>query len=78
AGGGGGVIAFKRSGRGLRVSNAAKKHNANRRYKTAAAAEQDAAHPGDPSRVVQLVIPTALALRLFPPGRLVADLRHDL
>lgn len=74
----GGVIVFRRSGRRLRISNAAKKHNANRLYLTAAAAAGDLPHPGDISRVVQVVISSALAARLFPSGKMIADLRHDL
>lgn len=77
-GGAGGMIVFKRSGRNLSVSNAAKKHNANRLYKTAEAAASDAPHSGDPSRVVQVVIPTLLGMQLFPPGQLIVDLRQQL
>lgn len=73
-----GVLVYKRSGRGLRVSNAAKKHNANHLYVTYAAALQNPAHPGDHSKVVQLTINRAQYNRLFTGGSLVADLRHDL
>ncbi len=74
----GGVVVFKRSGRGLRISNAAKKHNANRLYKTLAAAAADLPHPGDMSRVVQVTLPASLAMQLFTPGKLIVDLRRDL
>ncbi len=77
-GDGGGVIVFKRSGRGLRISNAAKKHNANRLYKTMAAAAADLPHPGDTSQVVQVTLSASLAAQLFTPGKLIVDLRRDL
>lgn len=73
-----GVIAYKRSGRGLHVSQAAKKHNANHLYATFAAALSDVPHPGDHSKVVSVVISRCLRNKLFPNGKLVADLRHDL
>jgi hypothetical protein len=76
--GGNGVPAFRRTGRGRRISNAAKKHNANRRYATRAAAEADLAHPGDTSRVVQITMNRDLFDRLFANGRLAVDLRRDL
>lgn len=75
---GNGVKAFKRSGRGRHVSNAAKKHNANRLYATEAAALADLPHPGDKSVVVSLIIPRKLHDKLFPGHKKVADLRHDL
>ena len=77
-GGGAGVVVFRRSGRGLRISNAAKSHNANRLYWTSLAARLDVPHPGDPSYVVQVVISAALAAQLFPRGKVIADLRRDL
>jgi len=73
--GGKGMIAFKRSGRGRRVSNAAKKHNANMLYATEAAATADPPHPGDNSKVVQVIIPRDRWAALFGDGSLVADLR---
>lgn len=74
-----GMMVFKRSGRGRRVSNAAKKHNANRLYRTFAAAVADAPHPGDTSKIVQRTISASLFNQLFPPnGRNVADLRIHL
>jgi len=60
------------------VSNAAKKHNANRLYATMQSAAQDLAHPGDRSKVVMVTINNAMHRKLFPRGKLVADLRHDL
>jgi hypothetical protein len=68
-------VIFALSGRGRRISNAAKKHNANRRYRTAAAAEADHAHPGDDSFVVPLTVSASEFERLFRRGNLVADLR---
>lgn len=71
-------IVFKRSGHGRRVSNAAKKHNANKLYRTFEAASEDAPHPGDHSKVVQLTISATLYNQLFGNGRVVADLRRHL
>ena len=76
AGGGGGAIAYRRSGRGRRISNAAKKHNANRLYATAAAAKRDQPHAGDKSKVVAVTIPQRKFDRLFAGGRKSADLRR--
>ncbi len=73
-----GVKVFKRSGRGVHVSNAAKKHNANRLYKTQIAALGDKPHKGDNSYVVELIISRAQFDTLFPSGRVIADLRNDL
>lgn len=73
-----GVIVYRRSGRGLHVSNAAKKHNANHLYATQEAALADLAHPGDRSKVVAVTINRDVYKRLFPEGVLTADLRHDL
>jgi len=74
----GGVIRFKRSGRGGHVSNAAKAHNANRLYATRLAATLDLAHPGDRSKVVQVTISQTLNQQLFGNGQLIADLRREL
>lgn len=74
----GGVQVFKRSGRGVHVSNAAKKHNANMLYRTRNAAQQDKPHKGDNSYVVELTISQSMFDDLFGDGRLAADLRHDL
>lgn len=73
-----GVTVYRRSGKGRHVSNAAKKHNANHLYATMQAAAQDPAHPGDRSKVVEVTISNVLYKKLFPRGKLVADLRHDL
>ncbi len=66
---GNGVLAFKRSGRGLNISNAAKSHNANRLYMNFAAANGDEPHPGDNSKVVQIVIPLQMWNTYFLNGR---------
>jgi hypothetical protein len=69
-------IIYRLSSRGRKVSQAAKKHNANKRFSTASAAEGNRAHPGDRSRVVQLIVSEAEFNRLFDTGKVeVADLR---
>jgi len=73
-----GVKVFKRSGKGVHVSNAAKKHNANRLYKTLFAANSDSPHPGDNSYVVELIINRSLFNKLFANGRTIADFRLHL
>ena len=70
------VVIYRRSGNGLHVSNAAKRHNANHRYADALVAALDKAHPGDNSKVVSLTISRREYNRLFPQGRLDVDLRH--
>jgi len=71
-----GHVIFRLSSRGQRGSRAAKLHNANMRFVTAAAADIHRAHPGDHSRIVQLTINDATFQRLFPsPNIEVADLR---
>ena len=81
-GGGGGARSggttqiFALSGRGRRISNAAKKNNANKRFRFAWVAASELAHPGDSSYVVPLTVSAAELDRLFGDGRLVADLRH--
>ncbi len=74
----GGAQVFKRSGRGRKISNAAKSHNANHLYTTAQAAANDPAHPGDHSKVVSLTISQDLFNSLFSAGNTSADLRHAL
>ena len=69
-------IVFKLSGRGRRVSNAAKSHNANKLFASAEAAQAGRAHPGDRSKVVQLVVSPARWQQLFGTGLQVADLRR--
>jgi len=71
-----GVVAFRRSGRGRHVSNAAKRHNANHVYATEAVAAADLAHPGDKSKIVEVVISRGLFNRLFANGRTAVDLRR--
>ena len=60
------------------MSNAAKKHNANRLYATKEAATRDLAHPGDRSKVVKVTISSTMYAKLFSGGKLTADLRHGL
>lgn len=73
---GNGVVVFRRSGRGLHVSNAAKKHNANHLYRTMTAALNDAPHPGDNSKVVEVTISRPFFNQIFGLTRTSADLRH--
>jgi hypothetical protein len=75
ASGGGGAIAYRRSGRGRRISKAAKMHNANRLYATAAAARRDQPHAGDKSKVVAVTIPQSKFDQLFGGGQASVDLR---
>jgi len=72
------IVVYRRSGRGRHVSNAAQANNANHLYATEQAALEDLAHPGDRSKVVMVTISSAMYTKLFPPGKLTADLRHDL
>ena len=72
------VTVYRRSGRGLHVSNAAKKHNANHLYATHLAATLNPAHFGDHSKVVAVAITRDRFDKLFPNGKLIADLRRDL
>ncbi|MDX9971602.1 MAG: hypothetical protein RBU21_01290 [FCB group bacterium] len=71
-----GVKVYIRSGRGKRVSNAAKSHNHNHLYATRAAALANPAHPGDKSKVVSVVISQARYDRLFAGNRVAVDLRE--
>ena len=67
---------YRLSLRKRRGSNAAKKHNANMRFKTQHAADTHRAHPGDNSRIVPLTVSVQEFHRLFPGQHsLVADLR---
>jgi hypothetical protein len=69
-------IIYRLSSRGRNISQAAKKHNANKRFASAAAAKSNRAHPGDTSRVVPLVVSASEFNRLFDNGSAqVADLR---
>jgi hypothetical protein len=73
----GGVTVFRLSSRGRRTSNAAKKHNANHLFTTAAAANGHRAHPGDRSKIVQVTISRERFNSLFTnPARTDADLRQ--
>lgn len=68
---------YRLSSRGRRVSNAAKAHNANKRFATRAAADRNRAHPGDRSRIVPLTVSVEEYHRLFVSRHsLVADLRQ--
>lgn len=70
------VQIFRLSARGRRGSKAAKLHNANMRFATAAAAHAHRAHPGDVSKVVALMVSADEFDRLFGArNREVADLR---
>lgn len=71
-------VAYRRSGRGMHVSNAAKKHNANRLYATYEAALADTPHTGDRSKIVMVNVNCATYDKLFPTGKVIADLRRDL
>src|SRR5688572_13262341 len=79
--GGGGANAdhatiYALSGRGRRISNAAKIHNANMRFVSPLVALANRAHPGDTSKVVPLDVSGAEFKRLFGMFGMVADLRH--
>ncbi|MDJ0522278.1 MAG: hypothetical protein QNJ90_09415 [Planctomycetota bacterium] len=69
-------IVYKLSGRGRRISNAAKSHNANKLFVSQAAADANRAHPGDRSRIVELPVSPARWEQLFGGGFQIADLRH--
>ena len=77
AGVAGALVIYRLSARGRRGSQAAKRHNANLRFATAAAADANRAHPGDVSRIVEIVVSADEYDRLFS-GRdsLIADLRE--
>ncbi len=67
---------WRLSAGGRRISNAAKRNNAYKRFATLEAAKTGIAHPGDASFPVPLSISPAEWDRLFGSGRLVVDLRH--
>ena len=72
----GGMIAYRLSLRGRRGSNAAKKHNANHLFASAAAANAHRAHPGDNSRIVQVTISEVNFYKYFTgPSAQTVDLR---
>ncbi|MBI4773052.1 MAG: hypothetical protein HY788_02530 [Deltaproteobacteria bacterium] len=67
---------FRLSLRGRRASKASLKHNANKLFATAQAADQNRSHPGDRSRVVSFKVNKETFNRLFDDGkRSVVDLR---
>jgi hypothetical protein len=69
-------IIYRLSLRRRRGSKAAKIHNANFRFATMEAADQNRAHPGDNSRIVPLVVSDDEFDRLFASrNTTVADLR---
>jgi len=69
-------VIFRLSVRGRRGSNAAKLHNANMLFATAEAADQHRAHPGDRSRIVQILVNDDEFDRLFSSRTSeIADLR---
>lgn len=69
-------MAFKLSLRGRRGSNAGKLHNANMVFATSAVADANRAHPGDNSRIVQIVVSEDEFDRLFTSrSSEIADLR---
>jgi hypothetical protein len=69
-------VIYRLSLRGRRGSKAAKIWNANLRFATMLAADQNRAHPGDHSRIVQIVVSADEYDRLFTSRNSdVADLR---
>ena len=73
---GNGVVIFKRSHRGRRVSNAEMCHNNNHLYRTEADAMNDPPHDGAHSTVVPLTISQQRFDQLFfHPGICCVDLR---
>ena len=72
------IVVYRRSGRGRHVSNAAKKHNANKLYANEQIALFDLPHPGDRSKVVPFTISSEMYNKLFTPYKQIADLRRDL
>jgi hypothetical protein len=71
-----GPVMYRLSLRGRRGSRAAKKHNANLRFATARAADQNRAFVGDNSRIVAVPVSLEEYIGLFVRRRsLVADLR---
>lgn len=71
------VQIYRLSLRGRRGSQAAKRHNANLRFASAAVAAANRAHPGDRSRVVGIVVSADEYDRLFTSRQAeIADLRE--
>jgi hypothetical protein len=71
-----GRVAWRRSGRGRRVSRAVNIRNANLRYKNKGAAKSDRAHPGDTSQVVSIDVSDETYRRWFGNGAHRIDLRR--
>ena len=68
---------YRLSSGGLPVSDAVKEHNANMRFKTREAADQNRAHPADMSRIVPLKVSVTEYYRLFKRrDSHIADLRQ--
>jgi hypothetical protein len=65
------------SGRGRRVSQAAKRHNANKLFASADLARRHRAHPGDTSEVVSVQVSPEFHQLVFADGD-IADLRRVL
>ena len=71
------ITMYRLSGRGRRISRAAKIHNANLRFATALAADAHRAHPGDRSRIVKVNVSVNDYIRFFIKRRSrVVDLRQ--
>jgi len=71
------VYIFRLSLRGRRGSKGAKIHNANMLFATAEAADQHRHHPGDRSRIVQIIVNADEFDRLFTSrNSVIADLRE--
>lgn len=64
------------SSQGRRTSNAAKIHNANKRFATPDAADLLRAHPGDNSKIVHIDSAPSTWYQLFGMGNVVVDARH--
>ena len=76
-GAGGPQTVYRLSLRGRRGSKGAKTWNANLLFATMAAADQNRAHPGDNSRIVQILVSADEYDRLFTSrNTAVADLRN--
>lgn len=70
------MLVYRLSLRGRRGSKGAKAWNANMRFATMLAADQNRAHPGDHSRIVEIVVSADEYDRLFTSrASEVADLR---
>jgi hypothetical protein len=72
---GGTRTVYRLSLRGRRGSNAAKTHNANKLFRTMEAADTNRAHPEDNSRIVSIIVGSAMFKIFFKGDATVADLR---